>query len=194
MVAVQPAVCGPIAQAFQRGADKVEAVPNARSIAEAVSVSNPGSGGDRCLRAVRESGARPVVLLTKADLCEDASDLIQEVQSVAGDAAIHAVSVVSGLGLDLVRGYLTQNPHRLEFWDDGCERGFLPEKLSPGTAEGRQLRSKVGSYIAQSNRRPPQVPVVYSGTFTDHSPALVCDGLCSQFTLDTAELVAVRRD
>ena len=94
----------------------------------------------------------------------------------------------------LVRGHLTQNPHRLEFWDDGCERGFLPVKVSPGTAYGRQLRSRLGTYMAQFSRRPPQVPVVYSGTFTDHSPALVCDGLCSQFTLDSAELVAVRRD
>lgn len=94
----------------------------------------------------------------------------------------------------LVRGYLTQNPHRSEFWDNECERGFLPVKPSVGTAQDRQLRSKVGIYMAQSDRRPPQVPVVYSGTFTDNSPALICDGLCSQFTLEGAEVVAVRRD
>ena len=91
----------------------------------------------------------------------------------------------------LVRGYLTQNPHRMEFWDNGCERGFLPVHEVP-TARDRGLRSKLGAHMKQSKLRPPQVPVVFLGTFTDNSPSLVCDGLCSKFTLEGAKLVSVR--
>jgi hypothetical protein len=94
----------------------------------------------------------------------------------------------------LVRGYLTQTPEGREFWDDGCKRGFLPLKLLPEAGKARHLRSLFGTYTAHSGQRPPRVPVVYSGTLTDHSPALVCDGLCSQFSLEAAELVAVRAD
>src|SRR4051812_13084588 len=84
----------------------------------------------------------------------------------------------------LVRGYLTQTPEGREFSDEGCKRGFLPLRLLPETDKARQLRSLFGTYTAHSGRRPPRVPVVYSGTLTDHSPALVCDGLCSQFSLE----------
>lgn len=89
-----------------------------------------------------------------------------------------------------VRGYLTQNPHRMEFWDEGCEHGFLPVH-EVTTAEDRKLRSKLGAYMKQSKLRPPQVPVIYAGTFTDNSPSLVCEGLCSEFTLESAKLVSV---
>lgn len=92
--------------------------------------------------------------------------------------------------LILVRGNLTQNPHRMEFWDDGCDRGFLPVHEEP-TPQDRKLQSKLGAYMKQSKLRPPEVPVIYSGTFTDNSPSLVCDGLCSKFTLEGAKLVSV---
>lgn len=92
----------------------------------------------------------------------------------------------------LVRGYLTRTPAGGEFWDEGCQ-GFLLLKLLPETARARRLRSLLGTYLAHSNTRPPRAAVVYSGTFTDISPAVICDGpSCSQFTLEGAEMVAVR--
>lgn len=88
----------------------------------------------------------------------------------------------------LVRGYLTQTPHGRVFWDDGCKRGILPLGLSPESPSARHVEK----LLAQSNRRPPRVYVVFSGTFIGHSPMLVCRGLCIEFTLESAELVAVR--
>ena len=115
----------------------------------------------------------------------------------------------------LVRGYLSESPHGREFWDKGCERGFIPLRLSPETARARRLRSVFVAYAGRSpgrtpgapavnsgafesayagylGNRPPRVPVVYSGIFTDHGATLVCDQICSSFSLETAELVAVR--
>ena len=94
----------------------------------------------------------------------------------------------------LVRGNLALTPEGSDFLDSGCDRGFLVVKLSTETTTARQLRSQLGKYAAQSTRRPQQVPVVYSGTLIDHGLGFVCAGLCSQFTLEGAQLVAVRRD
>ena len=57
---------------------------------------------DRYLTLAWESGARPVVLLTKADLVDDPSVAVAEVMSVAVGVPVHAVSVRTGAGLDAV--------------------------------------------------------------------------------------------
>jgi ribosome biogenesis GTPase len=57
---------------------------------------------DRYLTLAWESGARPVVLLTKADLVDDPSAAVAEVMSVAIGVPVHAVSVRTGAGLDAV--------------------------------------------------------------------------------------------
>jgi ribosome biogenesis GTPase len=57
---------------------------------------------ERYLTLGWESGARPVVLLTKADLVDDPAPAIEEVSSVAFGVPVHAVSVHTGVGLDAV--------------------------------------------------------------------------------------------
>jgi ribosome biogenesis GTPase len=61
---------------------------------------------ERYLILARESGTQPVVLLTKSDLAEDVSDARQAVESIAFDVPVHALSSVTGDGLDEVRSYL----------------------------------------------------------------------------------------
>ena len=54
---------------------------------------------ERYLVAAFESNASPVVILSKADLCEDAHNKILEAESVAPGTPVHAISSVSGQGL-----------------------------------------------------------------------------------------------
>lgn len=54
---------------------------------------------ERYLVVARESGASPVVVLSKADLSEEVEDRLAEIQRVAGGAPVHAVSVVKPDGL-----------------------------------------------------------------------------------------------
>ena len=61
---------------------------------------------ERYLVLARESGARPVVLLTKADLCETADQRMAETAAVAAGAPVHLVSSVTGLGLPGLEQYL----------------------------------------------------------------------------------------
>lgn len=61
---------------------------------------------ERYLVATRDSGAEPVVLLSKADLTEQSEEMLVAVEAVAGGAPVHLLSSVTGDGLDAVRDYL----------------------------------------------------------------------------------------
>lgn len=54
---------------------------------------------ERYLAGVRQGGAEPVVLLTKADLCDDADALCEETVRLARGAAVRVISTVTGDGL-----------------------------------------------------------------------------------------------
>ena len=62
---------------------------------------------ERYLLMTRESGAAPVILLTKPDLCDDVAARVTEVVVACGDAPVHVVNPKSGDGLEPVAGYLT---------------------------------------------------------------------------------------
>jgi ribosome biogenesis GTPase len=61
---------------------------------------------ERYLALAVESGARPVVVLTKADLESEPAAVADEVADVGGDVPILLVSSRTGLGLDAVRSAL----------------------------------------------------------------------------------------
>lgn len=60
---------------------------------------------ERYLIVARESGASPVVILSKADLCGEIEDRLAEIQTVAAGVPIHAVSVVRREGLEELAQY-----------------------------------------------------------------------------------------
>jgi ribosome biogenesis GTPase / thiamine phosphate phosphatase len=55
---------------------------------------------ERALALVWESGAQPVLLLSKLDLCADPEPYLESVQRVALGAEVHALSAQSGTGVD----------------------------------------------------------------------------------------------
>jgi ribosome biogenesis GTPase len=60
---------------------------------------------ERYLTAAWDSGATPVVVLNKLDLCIDAASRVHAVEQVAFGTAIHAVSALRGDGLDGLARY-----------------------------------------------------------------------------------------
>jgi len=60
---------------------------------------------ERYLIIAWESGANPIIILSKSDLCDEVTDLINEVQHVARGVPIHAISVVTGSGLQDIAQY-----------------------------------------------------------------------------------------
>ena len=61
---------------------------------------------ERYLTLAWQSGAVPVVVLTKADLLEQYDEPIREVMRVAAGVDVFAVSAKSGYGMDALSGYL----------------------------------------------------------------------------------------
>lgn len=61
---------------------------------------------ERYLIAAWESGAVPVVVLTKADCCNDVAGKMSVVYETAPGVEVHAVSSVTGEGIDGIRKYL----------------------------------------------------------------------------------------
>lgn len=61
---------------------------------------------ERYLALTRESGAKPVIVLTKADLCEDVEQVAAEVQACAPEVDLRIVSSVQGQGLEEIAAYL----------------------------------------------------------------------------------------
>jgi ribosome biogenesis GTPase len=62
---------------------------------------------ERYLLMARESGAAPVVLLTKPDLCGDLAPHVAEVVAAAGEVPVHVVSPKLNHGLEHVAPYVT---------------------------------------------------------------------------------------
>jgi ribosome biogenesis GTPase len=61
---------------------------------------------ERYLTLAHASGASPVVLLNKADLCAEIDARLREVDAIAPSTPVHAVSALDGDGLQAVRAHL----------------------------------------------------------------------------------------
>lgn len=53
-----------------------------------------------------EGNGTPVVILTKADLCKNPEDYVNEVRALSDKVKVHAVSTVEGIGLEAITEYL----------------------------------------------------------------------------------------
>jgi ribosome biogenesis GTPase len=63
---------------------------------------------ERYLTLAWESGASPVIVLSKADLCDEVDDKVQQAQDVARAVPVHAVSMRTGVGIDELAAYLRE--------------------------------------------------------------------------------------
>jgi ribosome biogenesis GTPase len=63
---------------------------------------------ERYLLLARESGAAPVVLLTKPDVGEDVDARVQEARTIAADSPVHVLNPKAGEGIEQLEHYLTR--------------------------------------------------------------------------------------
>jgi ribosome biogenesis GTPase len=85
---------------------------------------------ERYLVLAWESGAQPAIVLTKADLCDSVAEEVAEAERVAIGVPVHAVSSVSGLGLDELRPYLAGNRTVAALGPSGVGKSTLINRLS----------------------------------------------------------------
>ena len=85
---------------------------------------------ERYLIAAWESGAVPVVVLTKADCCENVAQRISTVYSTCPGVAVHAISCVSGEGLEDIKKYLLHGKTLALLGSSGVGKSTLVNTLA----------------------------------------------------------------
>jgi ribosome biogenesis GTPase len=84
---------------------------------------------ERYLTLAWESGAQPVVLLTKADLCDDTEQRVYEVEAVAFGVPVHPVSAPHGDGVETVRSYVPRGRTAALLGSSGVGKSTLVNAL-----------------------------------------------------------------
>ena len=84
---------------------------------------------ERALVAVWDTGARAVVILTKADLRDDAAEKVREVEALAAGVPVHAVSARAGTGLDALAPYHTPGTTIALLGSSGAGKSTLVNRL-----------------------------------------------------------------
>jgi ribosome biogenesis GTPase len=101
---------------------------------------------ERYLLLTRESGASPVVLLTKPDLCDDVAARVAETVAIAGDAPVHLVRAPTNMGVDDVAGYLAPGRTGAFLGSSGVGKSSIINRLAGAdlqrTREVREADSK----------------------------------------------------
>ncbi|NLB61342.1 MAG: ribosome small subunit-dependent GTPase A [Clostridiales bacterium] len=85
---------------------------------------------ERYITLAWQSGAIPVIILTKSDLVEDFSEQIREAKGVASGVEIFAVSAFSGAGLDLLTDYLKPRKTIVFLGSSGVGKSSLVNSLA----------------------------------------------------------------
>ncbi len=100
---------------------------------------------ERYLTLAWNSGARPVIVLNKSDLCPDIEPCIRDAEEVAPGVPVHAVSALEKLGLDELRSYINKGQTAALLGSSGVGKSAIINALL-GTA-----RLQVGA-VRESDR------------------------------------------
>jgi ribosome biogenesis GTPase len=84
---------------------------------------------ERYLTAAWDSGAEPVIVLTKSDLAGDVSETVAEAEAIAFGVPVHAVSSVTGEGLEALDPYLLSGRTVALLGSSGVGKSTLANRL-----------------------------------------------------------------
>jgi len=100
---------------------------------------------ERELALVWDSGADPVIVLTKSDLSADVEAAIADVSSIAPGVPVHAVSATSAFGLDAVREHLGVGETVVLIGPSGSGKSTLVNALAGQDVQAtREVRASDG--------------------------------------------------
>ena len=90
---------------------------------------------ERYLAAIWDSGARPVLVLNKVDMCPDPAAFVDELEAVAIGVDVAVVSALHGTGLEALRGYLGPGQTVAVVGSSGVGKSTLINALLGRTAQ-----------------------------------------------------------
>jgi ribosome biogenesis GTPase / thiamine phosphate phosphatase len=122
---------------------------------------------ERALVLAAESGAEPVVVLTKADLCDDPAARRADVLGVASAVAVHAVSSVTGDGLAGLAPYVAAGRTVALVGSSGVGKSTLVNRLLGSEAQPTaEVRAHDGRGRHTTTRRE-LIPLAGGGWIID---------------------------
>lgn len=84
---------------------------------------------ERYLTLAWESGARPVILLSKSDLCEDVQAKVHEVEACATGVPVHPISCLTSEGIDELKPYVKAGQTIALLGSSGAGKSTLVNQL-----------------------------------------------------------------
>jgi ribosome biogenesis GTPase len=126
---------------------------------------------ERYLITARDGGASPVVVLNKADVCDDVPARMKEVQSVAQAAPVHAVSTKQDGVLDVLDPYLAPGRTIALLGSSGVGKSTLVNRLV-----GHQMQKtravRISDHKGRHTTTQRQLIIVAGGALLIDTPGL----------------------
>ena len=85
---------------------------------------------ERYITTAWDSGAEPIVVLTKADLCDDVADALLQVESVAIGVPVYPISNITGIGVDELSSQLRPGRTFVLLGSSGVGKSTLLNRLA----------------------------------------------------------------
>ena len=150
---------------------------------------------ERYLTTAWESGSQPVIVLTKTDLCPGYELRVLEVEAIAFGVPVHAISNLTGDGLELVRAHLAPGRTVALLGSSGVGKSTLVNTLAgKELLATREIREDDGEGRHTTTHR--QLVLLPGGGLVLDTPGLrelqlweSSDGLSETFS-DVEELAA----
>ncbi|MEW6359359.1 MAG: ribosome small subunit-dependent GTPase A [Planctomycetota bacterium] len=109
---------------------------------------------ERYLTLVWDCGASPVIVLNKADLCADVAARVEQVEAIAFGVPIHAVSAVTGGGVEALRLRLSRGKTAALLGSSGVGKSTLINALLGAERQAvRDVRASDGRGRHTTTRR-----------------------------------------
>ena len=122
---------------------------------------------ERYLTMAWESGAEPVIVLNKADLCSDPAPLVAEVEAVAIGVPLVLASAVTGEGIEELRGLIGFGRTAALLGSSGVGKSTLVNRLlGEERQETRELRAD-GKRGRHTTTRRELIPMPGGGLLLD---------------------------
>jgi len=120
---------------------------------------------ERFLTLGWESGAQPVVVLTKADLCDDIDAELRDVEAAAPGVAVHAMSAVTGEGIDALDVYLDGRSTLALIGASGVGKSTLVNRITGASMVTSEIRDDGKGRHTTTHRE--LIPLARGGVLID---------------------------